>query len=74
MLNVGIMVFRLSESIENGNGPKNDFSIDASYEFASFVLEQAKGAKLIHASEFCIVSNRMTCATYPRLFHACVSC
>ncbi|KAJ8680099.1 hypothetical protein QAD02_015886 [Eretmocerus hayati] len=47
-----------------------DFSIDASYEFSTFVLNQSKGSRLTHVSEFCVVSNK-NCATYPKPFYSC---
>ncbi|OXU27395.1 hypothetical protein TSAR_013940 [Trichomalopsis sarcophagae] len=47
-----------------------DFSIDASYEFATFVLNEGKGARLTHVPEFCVVSND-NCATYPKPFYPC---
>lgn len=62
----------LVHKINEGDRPKDDFSIDASYEFASFVLKVGKGVRLTHVSEICIISNS-ECATYPRFFHPCVS-
>lgn len=53
-------------------GPKDDFSIDASYEFASFVLKIDKGIRLTHVPQICVISSS-ECATYPRFFHPCVS-
>lgn len=47
-----------------------DFSIDASYEFAEFVLNSTN-VKLTHVPKICIV-NGPDCATYPRFFHPCV--
>ncbi|XP_076303571.1 beta-1,3-glucosyltransferase [Lasioglossum baleicum] len=55
-----------------GEGPKEDFSIDASYEFALFVLHGDKGVRLTHVPDLCIVSTS-DCATYPRFFHPCDS-
>ncbi|XP_076397289.1 beta-1,3-glucosyltransferase isoform X2 [Megachile rotundata] len=62
----------LVQKIIEGGGPKDDFSIDASYEFASFVLKVDKGVRLTHVPEICIVSSS-DCATYPRFFHPCNS-
>ncbi|XP_076245023.1 beta-1,3-glucosyltransferase [Calliopsis andreniformis] len=67
-----MLLENLVQKIINGERPKDDFSIDASYEFAAFVLKVDKGARLIHVSEMCIVSNS-ECATYPRFFHPCSS-
>ncbi|XP_031828929.1 beta-1,3-glucosyltransferase isoform X2 [Nomia melanderi] len=62
----------LVQKIITGDKPKDDFSIDVSYEFALFVLNVDKGIRLTHASEICIVSSP-DCATYPRFFHPCDS-
>ncbi|XP_034189037.1 beta-1,3-glucosyltransferase [Osmia lignaria lignaria] len=62
----------LVQKMIEGERPKDDFSIDASYEFASFVLKVDRGVRLTHVSEICIVSSS-DCATYPRFFHACGS-
>lgn len=62
----------LIQKIIEGGGPKDDFSIDASYEFASFVFKVDKGVRLTHVPGICIVSSS-DCATYPRFFHPCVS-
>ncbi|KAK9297277.1 hypothetical protein QLX08_008996 [Tetragonisca angustula] len=62
----------LLHKINEGGRPKDDFSIDASYEFASFVLKIDKGVRLTHVSEICIISSS-DCATYPRFFHSCGS-
>nr|XP_012224252.1 PREDICTED: beta-1,3-glucosyltransferase [Linepithema humile] len=61
----------LSQQISEGNDSKADFAIDASYEFASFVLKSAN-IRLMHISKLCIVSGS-DCATYPRFFHPCSS-
>ncbi|KAG5326723.1 B3GLT glucosyltransferase, partial [Acromyrmex heyeri] len=61
----------LSKQISKGKEPKADFSIDVSYEFATFVLNRT-GVKLTHVSKLCIVSAS-DCATYPRFFHSCSS-
>ncbi|KYM88213.1 Beta-1,3-glucosyltransferase [Atta colombica] len=61
----------LSKQISKGKESKADFSIDVSYEFATFVLSNT-GVKLIHVSKLCIVSAS-DCATYPRFFHSCSS-
>ncbi|CAL7950308.1 unnamed protein product [Xylocopa violacea] len=60
----------LVQKIIKGERPKDDFSIDASYEFSSFVLKVDKGVRLTHVPEICIVSS-FDCATYPRFFHPC---
>ncbi|XP_011506011.1 PREDICTED: beta-1,3-glucosyltransferase [Ceratosolen solmsi marchali] len=49
---------------------KVDFSVDASYEFSMFILNESKGSRLTHAPEFCVVSNE-NCATYPKPFFPC---
>ncbi|XP_026670627.1 beta-1,3-glucosyltransferase, partial [Ceratina calcarata] len=64
------LVSSLVRKIIEDGGPKDDFSIDASYEFASFILKTDTGARLIHVPNICIVSSS-DCATYPRFFHAC---
>ncbi|XP_033199394.1 beta-1,3-glucosyltransferase [Bombus vancouverensis nearcticus] len=66
------LLANLVHKINEGDRPKDDFSIDASYEFASFVLKVGKGVRLTHVSEICIISNS-ECATYPRFFHPCGS-
>ncbi|XP_024944154.1 beta-1,3-glucosyltransferase isoform X2 [Cephus cinctus] len=65
------LVHSLANKIVKGEGPNNDFSIDASYEFSSFILSSSK-KRLIHAPELCVVSSR-DCATYPRYFHPCTN-
>ncbi|KOC58905.1 Beta-1,3-glucosyltransferase [Habropoda laboriosa] len=62
----------LVKNINEDERSKDMFSIDASYEFASFVLKVDKGVRLTHVSEICIVSSS-NCATYPRFFHPCGS-
>ncbi|XP_078038981.1 beta-1,3-glucosyltransferase [Augochlora pura] len=62
----------LVQKLIAGEGPKDDFTIDASYEFASFVLHVDKGIRLTHEPNICIVSSS-DCATYPRFFHSCDS-
>ncbi|XP_054003980.1 beta-1,3-glucosyltransferase [Hylaeus anthracinus] len=62
----------LVQKLVEGERPKDDFSIDVSYEFASFVFKVSKGVRLTHTSEICIVSSA-NCATYPRYFHPCDS-
>ena len=62
----------LVQKIIEGKAPRDDFSIDASYEFASFVLKVGKGVRLTHVPEICIVSSP-ECVTYPKVFHPCVS-
>ncbi|CAK9795855.1 B3glct [Anthophora quadrimaculata] len=62
----------LVKKITEGERPKDIFSIDASYEFASFVLKVDKGVQLTHVSELCVISSS-NCATYPRFFHPCGS-
>ncbi|XP_032687711.1 beta-1,3-glucosyltransferase isoform X2 [Odontomachus brunneus] len=61
----------LSQQVSEGRAPKPDFSIDASYEFANFVLKSTN-VRLTHVSKICIVSGS-DCATYPRFFHPCNS-
>ncbi|XP_072751462.1 beta-1,3-glucosyltransferase [Anoplolepis gracilipes] len=61
----------LSQQISEGKKPKTDFSIDASYEFAKFLLKSTN-VKLTHVPKLCIVSSS-DCATYPRFFHPCSS-
>ncbi|XP_011698474.1 PREDICTED: beta-1,3-glucosyltransferase isoform X1 [Wasmannia auropunctata] len=60
----------LSKQVSEGKKPYADFSIDVSYEFATFVY--STGVKLSHVSKLCIVSAS-DCATYPRFFHSCSS-
>ncbi|EFN80594.1 Beta-1,3-glucosyltransferase, partial [Harpegnathos saltator] len=62
----------LSQQVSEGSAPKPDFSIDASYEFASFVLKSINAVRLTHVSKICVVSGS-DCATYPRFFHPCNS-
>ncbi|XP_017760459.1 PREDICTED: beta-1,3-glucosyltransferase [Eufriesea mexicana] len=62
----------LVHKITKGERPKDDFSIDTSYEFASFVSKVNKKLQLTHVPEICIISNS-DCATYPRFFHPCGS-
>ncbi|CAK9829859.1 B3glct [Anthophora retusa] len=62
----------LVKKITEGERPKDIFSIDASYEFASFVLKVDKRVQLTHVSELCVISSS-NCATYPRFFHPCGS-
>jgi hypothetical protein len=52
---------------------KVDFTVDASYEFSTFILKESKGFRLTHVPEFCTVSNE-NCATYPKPFFPCVIC
>ncbi|KAL6266302.1 hypothetical protein P5V15_003161 [Pogonomyrmex californicus] len=61
----------LAKEIRDGKEPEQDFSIDAPYEFAKFILTN-KAAKLIHMHRLCVVSAE-NCATYPRFFHSCSS-
>ncbi|EFN73021.1 Beta-1,3-glucosyltransferase [Camponotus floridanus] len=61
----------LSQQISDSKGPKMDFSIDAPYEFARFVLKSTN-VELTHVSEICIASVSH-CATYPRFFDSCNS-
>lgn len=56
----------------NEDKEQDDFAIDASYEFASFVAKLNKSVRLTHVSEICIVSSS-DCATYPRFFHPCAT-
>ncbi|XP_029165857.1 beta-1,3-glucosyltransferase isoform X2 [Nylanderia fulva] len=69
------MTFKLLKSlarqISADKEPKIDFSIDASYEFADFVLKSTN-TRLTHVSKICIVSSS-DCATYPRIFYQCNS-
>ncbi|KZC14213.1 PREDICTED: beta-1,3-glucosyltransferase [Dufourea novaeangliae] len=67
-----VLMNSLVHKIIAGEKPKDDFSIDASYEFASFVLKVVKGVRLTHVPELCIVSSS-DCATYPKNFHPCDS-
>ena len=66
------LVESLVQKIIEGKTPKDDFSIDASYEFASFVLKVEKGVRLTHVPEICVVSSP-ECVTYPKFFHPCSS-
>ncbi|XP_050445845.1 beta-1,3-glucosyltransferase isoform X1 [Cataglyphis hispanica] len=67
------MTFKLLNSLsqQSYESWKTDFSIDASYEFAEFVLNSTN-VKLTHVPKICIV-NGPDCATYPRFFHPCNS-
>ncbi|XP_012272775.1 beta-1,3-glucosyltransferase [Orussus abietinus] len=60
----------LAERVYKGEGPSGDFTIDVSYEFATFVFDEGRGVRLKHVPEFCVVSSE-DCATYPRFFHPC---
>ncbi|KAL7293185.1 hypothetical protein TKK_0013332 [Trichogramma kaykai] len=60
----------LVNKAKNYISPNRDFNVDASYEFATFVLNESKGTRLTHVSEFCDVFST-NCATYPKPFHAC---
>ncbi|XP_043272238.1 beta-1,3-glucosyltransferase [Venturia canescens] len=60
----------LSERFNTKGGPSQDFSIDAAYEFALFVLNSGNGVRFTHVPEFCVVASK-DCATYPRSFHPC---
>ncbi|XP_006620379.2 beta-1,3-glucosyltransferase [Apis dorsata] len=67
-----VLLTSLVHKIIKDEGPKDDFSIDASYEFASFVLRIDKGIRLTHVPQICVISSS-ECATYPRFFHPCDS-
>lgn len=62
----------LSQQVSEGYSPNMDFSIDASYEFANFILKSTNAVRLTHVSKICVVSGS-DCATYPRFFHPCSS-
>ncbi|KAH0952665.1 hypothetical protein HN011_006460 [Eciton burchellii] len=66
-----MLLKNLCRYISEERGSKVDFSIDVSYEFASFVLKNTN-IRLTHVSKLCIVSGS-DCATYPRFFHPCSS-
>lgn len=59
----------LARQVSEDKQPKIDFSIDASYEFADFVLKSTN-TRLTHVSKICVVSSS-DCATYPRIFYQC---
>ncbi|KAK2586247.1 hypothetical protein KPH14_001503 [Odynerus spinipes] len=61
---------RLAQEISHGYNAHNDFSIDASYELANFILKSKRSVRLTHVPELCVVSTS-DCATYPRFFHPC---
>lgn len=61
---------RLARRVTRGEKPEGEFSIDAAHEFATFVWDNGKGKRMIHAPELCVVSGD-DCATYPQHFHPC---
>lgn len=66
------LLHNLDKRLSKEGLPNVDFSIDASYEFSSYIYNNGKGPRLTHSPEFCIFFTE-NCATYPKGFHACVS-
>ncbi|CAG5088999.1 3-glucosyltransferase (Mus musculus) [Cotesia congregata] len=66
------LLHNLDKRLSKEGLPNVDFSIDASYEFSSYIYNNGKGPRLTHSPELCIFFTE-NCATYPKGFHACTN-
>lgn len=66
------LMISLNKRIITDGFPQNNFSIDASYELSKFIYNNGLGKRLTNSPEICVVAEK-DCATYPRIFHSCVS-
>ncbi|XP_008551292.1 beta-1,3-glucosyltransferase [Microplitis demolitor] len=66
------LLHNLNNRIHTEGLPDIDFTIDAAYEFSTYIYNNGKGTRLTHSPEFCIFFME-NCATYPKGFHSCTN-